>query len=351
MFLSSWLRNRKAPSLRVRRKNRFRPWFEPLEGRAVPATFNVTTPLDVVDANDGMLSLREAILAANSSNGADTIVVPAGTYTLLLAGADEDGALTGDLDLADHVTIKGAGAGATVIDAAGLDRVFHILFDANVSLSGMTIRGGIIDTWGGGIFKEGTLTIEDSVVSGNSAWLGGGIFSHWMFNRVTLTVRNSTISDNFADTGGGIYGNGNITVHDSTISGNTALFLGGGIVSTERLTLENSIVANNSAALAGGIYLGLRASGVFQPSTISGSTITGNSAGSGGGILNDGTLIVNNSTLSDNFADAGGGIYNSGTLRVLDSTILGNFAVLGGDVYNAGLLFVHASVIGDRYDA
>jgi hypothetical protein len=39
---------------------------------------------------------------------------------LTLAGAGEDFAATGDLDITDSVTIIGAGAGSTVIDGGGL---------------------------------------------------------------------------------------------------------------------------------------------------------------------------------------------------------------------------------------
>ena len=65
----------------------FRPRLEQLEDRSVPATFNVTTTLDVVDPADGKLSLREAITAANSRAGADIIVLPAGVFKIALAGA------------------------------------------------------------------------------------------------------------------------------------------------------------------------------------------------------------------------------------------------------------------------
>ena len=54
---------------------------------------------------------------ANATPGADTIVVPAGTYRLTLQGRGEDAGLTGDLDLLDTVAILGAGADVTVIDA------------------------------------------------------------------------------------------------------------------------------------------------------------------------------------------------------------------------------------------
>src|SRR5262249_38236323 len=71
MFFSSWLRNRMtnpcANPAQGHRAARFRPGLEILEDRAVPAILNVTTALDVVDPNDGLLSLREAVLQANAT--------------------------------------------------------------------------------------------------------------------------------------------------------------------------------------------------------------------------------------------------------------------------------------------
>ena len=88
MSLFSWLRNRTVSLAQKHRPaRRFRPPLEMLENRAVPATFSVTPPLDVVDSADGLLSLREAIMAANATTKADTIVLPAGTYALTRTGA------------------------------------------------------------------------------------------------------------------------------------------------------------------------------------------------------------------------------------------------------------------------
>lgn len=54
------------------------------------ATFTVTTAADVVNASDGVLSLREAVTQANSTTAADTIVFAAGleTQTLVLTGGE-----------------------------------------------------------------------------------------------------------------------------------------------------------------------------------------------------------------------------------------------------------------------
>src|SRR5262245_60599913 len=111
-----WLKQlRRTPRTAIRRHTRLRA--EALEDRTVPAVYNVTTAVDVVNPNDGLLSLREALLAANASVGvADTISVPAGTYVLTLIGANEDAAASGDLDVGGDLTIQGVGAATTLID-------------------------------------------------------------------------------------------------------------------------------------------------------------------------------------------------------------------------------------------
>jgi hypothetical protein len=90
------------------------------------AVINVDTFNDVVDGGDGLTSLREAILQVNAGAGGDTIILSAGTYTLSLGPAGDDNGDNGDLDILKSVTITGAGAQSTIIDANGLDRVFHI---------------------------------------------------------------------------------------------------------------------------------------------------------------------------------------------------------------------------------
>ena len=93
------------------------------------ATYNVDTTNDVISAG-GSLSLREAIIAANTNGGPDTINIPTGTYTLSLAGNLEDASATGDLDLTDtsgSTTISGAGKGTTFIDGGAIDRVLDVL--------------------------------------------------------------------------------------------------------------------------------------------------------------------------------------------------------------------------------
>jgi hypothetical protein len=82
-----------------------------MEDRTLLTSFTVTTTADGVPG-----SLRQVIQAANSNPGADTIVVPADTYTLTIAGTGEDAAATGDLDITDDLTVTGDGAQTTLIN-------------------------------------------------------------------------------------------------------------------------------------------------------------------------------------------------------------------------------------------
>src|SRR5690242_15816092 len=99
----------------------------PLEDRWVPATCLVTTALDVVDPADGKRSLREPTTAANGRPGADVIVVPRGVFQISIPGPFENGNASGDFDVTDSVTVRGAGRSLTVLDGRQVDRVFHVL--------------------------------------------------------------------------------------------------------------------------------------------------------------------------------------------------------------------------------
>src|SRR4051794_38311432 len=87
------------------------------------ATLTLTSTLDETDANpgdgqcfsapSGACTLRAAIMEANGQGGSHAISLPAGTFKLTIAGANEDGGATGDLDIFANLTITGAGASST----------------------------------------------------------------------------------------------------------------------------------------------------------------------------------------------------------------------------------------------
>jgi trimeric autotransporter adhesin len=178
------------------------------------ATFTVNSTADEPDAfpgdgrcfstPSGACTLRAAIMEANALTGADTINLPASTYTLTRARITEDFETNGDLDITADLTIAGEGAGGTTVDgnaAAMNDRVFDIRNGVNVTISGVTIRNGTLPS-GSGVDTVG----------------GGGVR-----NSGTLRLLNVTVSENrlMGSRGGGMYNDGNLTITGSVFSGNT----------------------------------------------------------------------------------------------------------------------------------
>ncbi|MGZ6070666.1 MAG: hypothetical protein ACXWK8_05580, partial [Myxococcaceae bacterium] len=66
----------------------------------------------------GTCTLRAALQEANAHAGPDSVLLPAGTYTLTISGPAEDAAATGDLDITDDLLLVGAGASSTIVDGA-----------------------------------------------------------------------------------------------------------------------------------------------------------------------------------------------------------------------------------------
>jgi len=133
-------------------------WAAPRPASAMPlsgSTYTVNSTLDEPDGDPadgqclsspgGYCTLRAAIMQANYQAGADTIRLPAGSYTLTRAGYDAT-ALLGDLDISDDLTLQGAGSAVTTVDGNGAvtgDRVFQVLTTTlHLYLSGLTIRHG-----------------------------------------------------------------------------------------------------------------------------------------------------------------------------------------------------------------
>jgi len=236
---------------------------------------SVNSLLDTPDTNlgDGQAldiagnrTLRAAVMESNASPGTDVIVLGAGTYTLTRSGRFEDDSVFGDLDVKGKLTIRGVSAAATIIDAALLDRVFHVFPGASLTLENLTIRRGEAFD-GGGIFNEpglpatptipaipgGAVILRHVNVIRNEAYnQGGGIF-----NAGSLTVVGSSISENLAGSrGGGVNNTGSTSYLNTTISSNEAVSRGGGLFNENSATstLTNvSLIANRSSSRGGGL--------------------------------------------------------------------------------------------------
>jgi len=339
------------------------------------------------DAN-GSSSLRAAVMEANAQTGDDTLLLIPGTYQFVIAGRNEDGAARGDLDILGNLTIIGSGVDETIIDAAGLDRVFHVLAGAQLNLKNLTVRGGS-EVRGGGILNQGVLTLENVVVEDNSADFGGGIYNDLREDSLAntpLTATDLTLTvgsgSQFPSTGGfdiriddeelrvttvnnqtytvtrGVNGTTaaphnvnarielvqSMTVVDSTIRSNEARLQGGGLLNLNELTITRSVITTNSSnAQGGGLF---NEAAIASASTeIIDTTFNANYAhGAGGGIYNStssfgtSTIDIRSTTLSRNEAGAkGGAIYNNDRLDILNSTISTNVAqATAAGIYNVG---------------
>lgn len=156
-------------------------------------------------------TLRAAIQEVNALYDSEPVMIllPAGDFTLTIAGAGEDASARGDLDIIADMSIIGPGADRATIDGNGLvtgDRTFHVLVATQVTIAGLTIRDGDAPDYGGGICNSGVLTVTASTLSGNVArgelLAGGGA----IYNRGTMTLDRSVLSGNSSnDRGGGLF--------------------------------------------------------------------------------------------------------------------------------------------------
>jgi len=339
------------------------------------ATLTVTNTLD-----SGVNSLRNQIAAATAGDtiAFDTTGVFATAQTITLT--------TGQISIAQSLTINGTGASNLTVSANKASRVFDIsgtgttvnidsltiangsvastkgggirvgtgstLNLTNSTVSGNTVTFPSFAIGGGGIYSQGTVAISNSTISGNSADYGAGI---GIGSSGLLTVTNSTISGNFGAStlksqGGGIYNKGTVNIASSTISGNSVRGDGGGLynrfgtMTVTNSTISNNIISGNGQNKGGGIF---NNQGVL---TLTNSTVSGNTTGNqGGGISSNGagsTLTVTNSTISGNTANSYGGAISTDNLaNISNTTISGNSAGKGGGIHNTGTINLSSSTV------
>ena len=324
--------------------------IERLEPRTLPAVITVTSLADNLTV-DGQVTLREAIQAANTDKAVDGSTKGQGADSIqfapsLTAGGPATITLNGmELEINSSLTINGPGANRLTINADNRSGIFivdnHQANLSDVTISGLTLTAGN-RSYGGAVVNHERLTVSACDLVGNSA-LSGGAISNEQGN---LTVSDSSISGNsaVAGLGGGIGSNNQatLTVLRSTIANNSASGgSGGGIASlnSSTLTLRESSITGNSVANGGGGGI-VSYDGVGEL-LIDRCTISGNSTnnGSGGGLEAAGpgdrsqTLTITQSTISGNFSTRyGGGIAAStfSELQITQSTIVGNISEIQG---------------------
>ena len=297
-------------------------------GATMGSPLIVDTSADTL-ADDGRLSLREALALANAAPGADTVRIDPSL------GEDAVIVLTkGALDITEDVVIEGDGAvlrtdvfdpaiapDALIVDSAradlrdltieatyvgyGLARGI-IGYEAEIVLRGGTIRGfsnpdaGVgAALYGGGLVLDGS-TIADT----------GGPYGQAIAARYGATVRlsESRVTGNIGGYAPAILVEGSLSVERSTIDGNEAFNGPSAVLVDGDLVIENSTIARNETLFGGYRPSGYGAIELTPGSsaTIDATTIAGNvgyDATSGGLYVPDGAAVtIANSLIAGNLA-------------------------------------------------
>lgn len=240
--------------------------------------------------------LQAALAADAGSCGAKDIFIAEGTY---IAGSARNSFFT----ISDNSTLYGgyAAGGGVVADPANTTTIlsadvdgdgtlagnaYHVvraMNGANAGLNGLTITGGnanqdIVTQFsrsrGGGVFVSGAnCTIENCIITGNSAGLGGGLFSTLSDD---TSINNSRVENNDAERGAALYHSNetNMYIRKSRIRNNNSSNRCAIEINNSLYTrIENSVVANNASGNANAI--GLIATNRDQTCEIINSTILG----------------------------------------------------------------------------
>ncbi len=306
------------------------------------ATFTVTTKLDVVNPNDGKLSLREAVAQANATSAADTILFGNAIQgrTLVLTG--------GELVVSRDLTIDGA----VHVNGGETDRLFRTSnTNTDLSLVNLALEDGFVDGNGGAILVGGgNLTLENCLiqncaVQGSSSYFnqyqsGGAIYAE---SGSRVHISGSRIIDCYAGGDFGPYASGgaiagvasSVFIRDTALIGNHiggeyySEGSGGAIELRQQSFLQLQYVILDGSATSGlgnGGAISLRdSSGIIDRTSV----INSHGDRGGGIFVNGGDLTLSNSTVANNRIDTrtgdGAGLYlRDGNLVVRNSTITGN---------------------------
>ncbi len=243
----------------------------------------------------------------------DKITLPPGTYNLSAA--------LGAIMIDRSVAIVGAGARMTMIampvpadrdTITADDRVLEIMTPTGgatptVTVSGVTITGGSANPHnnfeGGDVLNDGTLTLSQDWITDGFACSGAGIAN----SGGTLTVDQTLISGNSAACG-------RSAGDDSGAIANIGVPAAGSTPDLPaHLVVENSTVTGNDARLVGGIFSWNDPNNTvaISSSTIANNTTKdepgGTARGLGGGLGSaTGTIVVQDSILAGNTEVTGG---------------------------------------------
>jgi hypothetical protein len=309
----------------------------PTAPEAPNATLTVNTLTDESNHNDSTLSLREALLVVKSGStaglspgelaqisgtpGPNSLIefAPGLTGTMLLGGPLPS--IT-----QNQTTIQGPGAGVITVDCR-----IGLGLSVNSGVSQASISGLTWVDASRAVLNLGDLTVSNCVFSDNSNFLGGAALYDAGGAGNKLTVQGCTFSNNSAGRAGAIFGaSDTLSISNSTFTGNSAVAftfpqgaggavydLGGGVAT---VTITGCTFTKDVAGSYGSAVFTRNCASV----TISNSTITGNHAGAGGAIFDEGSQVtINNDSLTGNSIERGV-IYGHDDKMAINNTILSN---------------------------
>ena len=360
MILPTFFKRRTSRRTSKRRQtlSTSKPNYDSLEKRNLLATFVVNTTADVVDAEDGLISLREAVSAANSNAAfsdagagdvdGDRIVFESdlvfARYTLT----------EGELTVTDDLVVRGNGIGngGTSIHGASRSRIFNVDTTERVQFRNLHLVGGVTEGSGGllnlnessdvvirgaqlssGVASDGfggainavdsRLFVRDTQINNSSAQDGGAIYAVDSDVRI---VASFFFNNHAADSGGAIHATGGkLGVYNSSFGtsafANVASDYGGavyvaGTSDAEAILVSSSSFTNNEAELGGAIFAGENTSAFIVSGSFfeNGSETTAPNASTsfGGAIFSEGNgLYITGATFSENQAALGAAIYSA----------------------------------------
>ena len=229
--------------------------------------------------------------------------------------------------------ISNGGSGGGVYHHSGAFTSTLNSITLNAALPSVPIRGGAASAEGGGIYTASDTNLFFTLVDGNAAESGAGLFNA---APASTTVTGTLFIANLAaDSGAGIANHGNLDLDNSILWANVAQNDGGGMANMTTggpaANISNSTFYQNQsvAGSGGGLYNSADGS---SWTTLSNVTIGSNNAAlAGGGIASagEGQIVVASSTIAGNSAGGnGGGIASSDPItehvRIRNTILTGN---------------------------
>jgi hypothetical protein len=341
--------------------------------------------LIVTDGGDGgdatTCTLRQAITSANkNAHGTSGCIDGSGSDTIVFADNLVDSTITlggQELVIKSPLTIVGSGQ---VIDANHASRVMYVgstslsasyltlingaadgnsggglfVISSIVDLTGVSVVANVADYAAGiAVFNSSDVTLNNSTVSGNTAARKGGGVE--IINGSQLSLSHSSIDGNTANRGAGVFFSfySDLSMTQSSISGNTATsappLSGGGVYGYKCSTLKivDSTVASNSSNYSGAGIVAVRC-----PVAVANTTIAANIASAGGGAaiyLDQSDATIVSATISANVGHDGGGVLADQSALTLANTILSANQVDAGFEATADLATYSNSTLAVQY--